>query len=237
MSSGRISSWTKFKLPSSTPLEPSIFKPLVGSNNHYHDAYYGSIAESKDEYMLVIIWESRQDYDSFRNSAQYREWLTNLTADSDSTTEPATQIVDFGKIAFWWRFGPNTELRTVYFPAPLPPEACEAVTNLKGLVLTMGLGIDGSKAHLSPYRGVPTCGWVEGLRAWKDQDTVACVWCQYWKDHAAEEKFKATERRPPKDGAEKRPLALEAFEQDLKVLGALGWEDVHVDFKKVPKFV
>ncbi|KAI3318479.1 hypothetical protein HD806DRAFT_511758 [Xylariaceae sp. AK1471] len=235
MSGGRISSWTRFRCPSSKPLEPSIFKPLVGSNSHVHDAYYGQIAESKDEYILVIIWESRQDYEEFKISTQYCELLANLKA--DSSTELATQNVNFGKTAFWWRFGPNTELRAVYFPASLLPETREMVKNLKGLVLTMGLGIDGSKAHLSPYRGVPTCGWTEDLQTWKDQDVFACIWCHYWKDHAAEEKFKTTEKRPPRDGEVNQLLAIEAFEQDLEALGALGWEDVHVDFKKVPKSV
>ncbi|KAI0452899.1 hypothetical protein F5B21DRAFT_481521 [Xylaria acuta] len=237
MSSGRISSWTRFKLPSSGSLEPSIFRPLMGkSNNHVHDAYYGPIAESNGEYILVVIWESRQDYEEFKNSAQYRELLTNLKADS-SSIDPATQIVDFGKIAFWWRFGPNTELRTVYFPASLPLEVRDAVKTLRGLVLTMGLGIDGSKAHLSPYRGVPTCGWADGSKIWMSQDTISCVWCHYWKDRGAEEKFKTTETRPPKDGEASQLLALEAFEEDLKTFGALGWEDIHVDFKKVPKSI
>ncbi|KAI0425862.1 hypothetical protein F5Y09DRAFT_346291 [Xylaria sp. FL1042] len=238
MSNGRISSWTRFKLSGSTCLGPSIFKPLeIGSSNRIHDAYYGPILDGSDnEYILVVIWESRQYYEEFKVSAQCRELLTNLKADSAST-EPAAQIVDFDKIAFWWRFGPNTELRTVYFPAHLPLEAREAVKKLKGLVLTMGVGIDSSKAHLSPYRGVPTCGWVEGLQAWVNQDAVACLWCHYWKDREAEEKFKTTEMRPPKDGESNGVLALDAFEKELKAYGALGWEEIHVDFKKVPKSV
>ncbi|KAI1418827.1 hypothetical protein F5Y12DRAFT_436628 [Xylaria sp. FL1777] len=236
MSSGRISSWTRFKLPSSQSLELSIFKPLAvgNSNNQVHDAYYGPIAESNDEYILVVVWESRRAYEDFKSSARYRELLTALQGDS-SSAEPATQIVDFDKIGFWWRFGPNTELRTVYFPALLSLERREAVKSLRGLVLTMGIGIGSSKAHLSPYRGVPTCGWVEDLQLWTNQVTVACLWCHYWKDREAEEKFKTTETLPPKDGETNRLLALEAFEKDLKNYGALGWDVVHVDFKKVPK--
>ncbi|KAI8951677.1 hypothetical protein F4801DRAFT_543976 [Xylaria longipes] len=120
------------------------------------------------------------------------------------SAEPSTQIADFDKIAFWWRFGPNTEVRTVYFPALLPSETREAVERLKGLVLTMGIDIDGSKAYLSPHNGVPTCGWAEGSQTWMNQDTVACLWCHYWKDLEAEEKFKMTETRPPRDGEEAR---------------------------------
>ncbi|KAI0514791.1 hypothetical protein F5B22DRAFT_609643 [Xylaria bambusicola] len=234
MSSGRISSWTRFKLPAKS-LGPHLFKPLAaGNNDRLHDAYYGSIAEANDEHMLVVIWESREDFAAYKDSAQYHELISNLKADTTST-EPSTHIVDFDKIAFWWRFGPNTEIRTVYFPALIPSKTRDAVTRLKGLVLTMGIGIDGSKAHFSPYNGVPTCGWAEGSQIWMNQDTVACLWCHYWKDREVEEKFKLTETRPPRDGEEDKILILEAFERDLKSCGALGWEDIHVDFKKVPK--
>ncbi|KAI0856674.1 hypothetical protein F4860DRAFT_396784 [Xylaria cubensis] len=237
MSSGRISSWTRFKLPSSESFNPSIFKPLIAGNNNYvHDAYYGPIAEFNGEYILVVIWESRRHYEEFKDSTQHRQLLSNLKADSSSANS-VTQIVDFDKIAFWWRFGPNTELRTVYFPPSLPIESREAVKSLRGLVLTMGLGIDGSKAHLSPYRGVPTCGWTEGTKIWMNQDTISCIWCHYWKDREAERKFKTTETRLPKDMDEDQILASEAFETDLKNFGALGWEDIHVNFKKVPKTI
>ncbi|KAI0975970.1 hypothetical protein F4678DRAFT_288055 [Xylaria arbuscula] len=236
MSSGRISTWTRFKLPSSRSLELSIFQPLGAfSNNQIHDAYYGSVAESNDEHIIVIVWESRQAYEDFQASAQHHELLTNLKEEL-SSAEPSTRIVDFDKIAFWWRFGPNTELRTVYFPASLPLEKREAVKSLTGLVSTMGVGIDGRTAHLSPYRGVPTCGWVEGLLTWENQDTVACLWCHYWRDHEAEEKFKIMETRPPKDGESNQLLAIEAFDKELETYGALGWDKTHVDFKKIPKF-
>ncbi|KAI1295158.1 hypothetical protein F5Y03DRAFT_371960 [Xylaria venustula] len=236
MSCGRISTWTRFKL-NSRSLDLSIFQPLgVTRNNQIHDAYYGSVAESNDENILVVVWESRQGYEDFKASAQHQELLTNLK-EGISSAEPSTRIVDFAKIAFWWRFGPNTELRTVYFPASLPLETREAVKTLKGLVSTMGGGIDGRTAHMSPYRGVPTCGWVEGLLTWENQNTVACLWCHYWKNHEAEENFKTTETRPPKDGESSQILALEAFEKELENYGALGWEETHVDFKKIPKSV
>ncbi|KAI1127096.1 hypothetical protein F5Y10DRAFT_243411 [Nemania abortiva] len=155
MSSGRVSSWTRLKFPSSDALEPSIFKPLAigDDNNRVHDAYYGPIAESNYEHLLVAIWESCQDYEEFRASVQYREFLVGLTTAS-APTEPTTQVVDFNRIAFWRRFRPKTEIRTVYSPADLPPQMREAVGSLHGLVLTMSVGIDGSKAHLTPYRGL-----------------------------------------------------------------------------------
>lgn len=237
MSSGRISSWTRFKLPSSKSLEPSLFKPLeVGNNNGLHDAYYGSIAEAIDEHILVVIWESREDFAAFKDSARHHELLTNLKADA-SSTEPSTQIFDFDRIPFWWRFGPGVEIRTVYFSAPLPSETRKAVKCLKGLVLSMACGIDGTMAHLCPYRGVPECGWAEDSQTWMNQDTVACLWIHYWKNREAEDKFKAAETRPPPDGVNDKILVVDAFDTDLKSCGALGWEDIHIDFKRVPKSV
>ncbi|KAJ3577380.1 hypothetical protein NPX13_g3187 [Xylaria arbuscula] len=235
MTSKRISSWTKFKLPSTKSLEPSLFKPLaVGKNDYLHDAYYGSIAEANDEHILVVIWVSHEGFAAFKDSTQYLELLINLGVDV-SSVELSTQVVDFDRIPFWWRFTPNTEIRTVYFPAPLPSETREEMKKNKGLVLTTSYGIDGSMAHLSPYNGVPECGWAENVRKWKDRDTVACLWIHYWKSREDEDRFKTTERRPPLDGDDDMPLAVEAFDRDLEKCGALGWEDVHIDFKRVPK--
>ncbi|KAI1359403.1 hypothetical protein F5Y08DRAFT_319703 [Xylaria arbuscula] len=235
MTSKRISSWTKFQLPSTKSLEPSLFKPLaVGNNDCLHDAYYGSIAEANDEHFLVVIWVSREGFAAFKDSTQYLELLINLGVDV-SSVELSTQVVDFDRIPFWWRFTLNTEIRTVYFPAPLPLETREEMKKNKGLVLTTSYGIDGRMAHLSPYNGVPECGWAENVRKWKNQNTVACLWIHYWKSREDEQRFKTTERRPPLDGDDNMPLAVEAFDRDLEKYGALGWEDVHIDFKRVPK--
>lgn len=158
---------------------------------------------------------------------------TNLAKQSSSDLAATTKIIDFGKVAYWWRLGVNTEFRTVYFPVATSSQTRDAVTSLKGLVLTMGMGIDGSKAHMSPYSGFPTCGWIEGTQTWGNQDVSACTWCHVWKHKVSEETFKTTERRVPQDGESYRPLSLEVFEQGLKALGAVGWEDVHVDFERV----
>ncbi|KAI2635629.1 hypothetical protein GGS26DRAFT_589298 [Hypomontagnella submonticulosa] len=234
MSDSLITSWTQFQVPltSEDSIQSSTFEPLLPFKADFHDAFYGRIAEN-GAFVLLIVWNKRAAYDAFTTSIQHGELATNLAKQSSSDLAATTKIIDFGKVAYWWRLGVNTEFRTVYFPAPTSSQTRDAVTSLKGLVLTMGMGIDGSKAHMSPYRGVPTCGWIEGTQTWGNQDVSACIWCHVWKDKVSEETFKTTERRVPQDGESFRPLSLEAFEQDLKALGAVGWEDVHVDFERV----
>ncbi|KAI0479325.1 hypothetical protein GGR56DRAFT_673253 [Xylariaceae sp. FL0804] len=236
----RPSSWIRFKTPGSEPLEPSTFTPLFtadhGRASPVHDVYYSRIKECPEEGIVVVIWEPDQSYGGATSSDQYREFLAKLGALSDGSTPTATAI-DFNKIAFWWRWTPNTELRTVYFPAPVLAETRRAVDAIRPLVLSMGRGIGGSQAHLCPYNGVPTHGWGEDILMSEGREAVACTWIHYWKDESAEEKYKTTERRPPKDGESNRPLAIEAFERDLTDLGALAWDDVHVDFQKVRKLV
>ncbi|KAI1759860.1 hypothetical protein GGR53DRAFT_512197 [Hypoxylon sp. FL1150] len=168
MSDTHLTSYTKFEvhLTSEGILHPSIFKPLLQRKADFDDAFYGQIAEN-GAFLLLVIWNNRSTYDAFTASAQNRELAINLGKQSSSDLAAATQTVDFGKVAYWWRLGVNTEFRIVYFPAAAASSRTrDAVTRLKGLVLTMGLGIDGSRAHLSPYRGVPTCGWVEGIQTW-----------------------------------------------------------------------
>ncbi|RYP57838.1 hypothetical protein DL769_009246 [Monosporascus sp. CRB-8-3] len=278
MSNKPISTWTRFEAsipPDDRPLDASIFQPLIARRADYQDAFYGRLAESPADCILVVAWNSEGVYDTFAASPEGgTRLLANLAAAGSDGGEAegdgpkqqqqrgrrpvTTRKVDFGNMPFWWRFGPNTEVRTVYFPSAAgneqrQKETREAVGRLKGLVLSMGLGIDGRMAHLSPYRGVPECGWVTneeveggkaeekdgestaGVVAWEGREASACLWIHYWKNKKAEQTFKTTERRPPPDGESHQPLALEAFEDDLRRLGALGWEDYHVDFEKVPR--
>ncbi|KAI1775376.1 hypothetical protein F4818DRAFT_47660 [Hypoxylon cercidicola] len=234
MSDDIISSWTQFEVPltSEGSLPLSIFKPLLQNKPDSYAAFYGQIAEN-DAFVLLIVWKTHAAYDAFTASIQHRELAANLGKQSSSDLAATTQTIDFGKIAYWWRLPGYTEFRTVYFPATTSLQTRDAISRMKGLVLTMGLGIDGSKAYRSPYRGLPSCGWIEGMQTWENRDVSACVWCHHWKNKVTEKTFKTTERRAPKDGESYQPLALDVFEQDLKVLGAVGWEDIHVDFKKL----
>ncbi|CAJ2511864.1 Uu.00g074890.m01.CDS01 [Anthostomella pinea] len=230
-----ISTWTKFKGPTSGALDPSIFAPLFASNIEIQDARYGRIAESPGEYMLVVIWPTEADYKRFMESAQHDSLRVRLKAESPD--EPTTQVLDFGNMLYWHHFGVNTEFRTVYFPNTTLPATRDAVRSLKGLVTTAGHGIGGDFAHMCPYRCVPTKGWVDAEQTWNERKTVACIWVHNWKDEESEKKFKATGRRMPKSEEDYQPLALEAFEGELEDLGALAWEDIHVDFQKVPRMV
>ncbi|KAH9885195.1 hypothetical protein F4778DRAFT_761463 [Xylariomycetidae sp. FL2044] len=227
-----ISSWTTFQVAESQEPALLIFKPLLAAEPNFHDAFYGRISESPEQYILVVAWKSRQAYVAFTQSNKYQELVANLG--SLSASEPTTQTIDFGRVGFWWRFGSNIEVRTVFFPGTVSAQTREDVSRMKGLVLTAGMGIDGRYAHLSPYRGVPTCGWVDGFETWQERDAAACVWCHYWKDKEAEENFKKTERRIPPDGESVGLLALEAFEKDLKNAGAVGWKSYHLDIKQIP---
>ncbi|KAI1372058.1 hypothetical protein F4677DRAFT_433364 [Hypoxylon crocopeplum] len=240
MGENPISSWTKFNVSTSKDIEVSIFNPLLTRKADYHKAFYGQIAESPGECILIVAWKTSQAYHAFTKSPEYKELLASVK--TPSTAEPETQLIDFGKIAFWWRFRGfgrknRIQIRTVYFPSTISQQTRETVKGLKGLVLTVAYGIDGRSAHLCPYDGVPVCGWIDNSQNWNGQQASACVWCHYWKSEEAEEKFKTTERRFPADGEDYKPLALEAFEQDLKSSGALGWKDYHIYFEEVPKVV
>lgn len=60
------------------------------------------------------------------------------------------------------------------------------------------------------------------------------MWYHNWVDAELEQKFKRTEKRLVSlGGTAIYPLALDVFKQDLKALGAIGWESVHVDFGRV----
>ena len=279
----KCSTWIRFRATPSPPhdgqsLDTSIFQPLIAWRDDYRNAFYGRVAETPDQYVLMVAWTSTTACDAFTVSAEGgRQLVANLTAagsdgcgDGQGVSQKqsftvAIRKADFGRIPFWCHFGPNTEVRTAYFPPARTgeekqhDELREAVMKIKTLVLGMTFGIDGSMTHLCPYRGVPACGWVveeltgdqlqkeimedngsratSGLPMWEGQQASACMWTHYWKNKEAEQSYKTTERRLPENGKplSQRLLATEAFDRDLKRFGALGWEDYHVDFEKLPK--
>ncbi|KAH7121437.1 hypothetical protein EDB81DRAFT_813950 [Dactylonectria macrodidyma] len=231
MADTRISTWTKFHSPASKPLDLSIFKPLQAVETQFDDpAFYGPVLESPGEYMLIIDWESAKAYEEFKASPHYQQLVTNFSA--QSATEPKTQLVNFGKLAFSWHFGLGTEIRTVYFPTSMSVQQREAVGNINGFVLSMTPGIGASSSD-RPYNGVPVAGWVEGTQKWNGDDVWVCLWCHYWTDKEAEQRFKNDERRPPRGADPVRRLAVEAFDLDLKEMGAVGWTDYHVELKEL----
>ena len=185
MSDKPVSTWTRFQAPPppdhSRALDTSIFQPLIAQSADYRDAFYGRVAESPDQCVLVVAWNSGAACDAFAASPLgWRQLLANITAAVADTgevvgdVEPShqqqkqreipviTRKVDFEKEPFWANFGSNTEMRTVYFHPAGNGNVRERVMRLKGLVLTVGLGIGSELAHLSPYSGVPARGWVIG---------------------------------------------------------------------------
>ncbi|KAI1396974.1 hypothetical protein F4819DRAFT_473510 [Hypoxylon fuscum] len=236
-----ISTWTRFEVPPLDTIDVSIFKPLISRRDNYLDALYGRVVESPRDVMLVVVWKELQIYDAFVKSAQHVELLANLK--THSASEPITQIIDFDNVGFCWRYTQfghqrRVEIRTVYFPPTISSQTREAVKRLKGLEVTVAHGIDGRRyAHLCPYDGTPVCGWIYHAQPWNEQDVSACVWSHCWVNEEMERKFKTTERRFPKTKGGYKPLAVEEFEQQLKDLGALGWEDYHIYFDLVPEEV
>ncbi|KAI0470528.1 hypothetical protein GGR56DRAFT_659202 [Xylariaceae sp. FL0804] len=248
----QLSTWIRFKVAGTGPLDPSLFEPLRARAHDgngpapVQDAYSSRIRESPEQCLLVIIWTREASSASPSRRRALLAGLEGLGAQAHATD------VDFGLVAFWWRWTPGTELRTVRFPAPVAPATRRAVDALRPLVLAMGLGIDGSGARDSPYASTPARGWAvddedefhdefhdgeeeeNREEAKQNKKTRACLWIHYWKDAAAEARYKSSEWRPPADGeAGPGSLAAEAFDRELRELGALGWEDVHVDFQRV----
>ncbi|KAH7131496.1 hypothetical protein B0J13DRAFT_105255 [Dactylonectria estremocensis] len=230
-----VSTWTRFQVPDELPIDGSIFAPLASGDTTYHRALYGRLHESPGECLLFVAWESLQDYEAFKKTDEHQQLMTNLkSATSDATAEPKTQMIDFGQVAFWERFGRDVEILTVYFPSSISPQDQEAVKKIRPLVDTLA-PLEPAGVWAQTYKRRPVCGWAKDSEILNGQSVLASVWCHYWKDKANENKFKTMERRGvwTMQGPQ-GPLALEAFEHDLKEMGAIEWVGYHIDFQNVP---
>lgn len=226
--------WTIFEFPASEPLDISTFEPLITRKRNYRRFYHGRIAESTAQCVLMVVWHTPKAYDAFKRSAEYHELVANLTK-NNSASEPTTHIINFQTSMPWKNLGaPRNEVRTVYFPASTSLETRQEVTSVKGLVSSVNWGIGGNMNYMYPHQGTPDYGWVEGTQLYNGKESMACVWVNHWRSEEAEVKFKTTERRwPEKGGPDPPPLAVEDFEQRLKALGAIGWQEYHVTFERV----
>ncbi|KAI8711267.1 hypothetical protein NCS52_01502600 [Fusarium sp. LHS14.1] len=224
-----ITTWVRFGYPEETPIDATLFRPLKAQEDDWLQIRWGQVFESPEERMLVVAWKHSQDWVRFSEASHYQELLANLGTHSNDT--PVMQVVDFNRDYPTRALSSHTEIRTVYFPASISPETREALPNVQGLVTTAAYGP--SLQHLSPYVLRPIFGWIEAAEKWEGEDVVACVWIHTWKSQRTEDKFKTTGWLPRfKDGKLSKPLAVDLFEQDLKDLGALGWNDYHVSFQK-----
>ncbi|KAM6516749.1 hypothetical protein FALCPG4_014922 [Fusarium falciforme] len=218
-----ISAWTKFRV-NFGPIDDALFiTPLLPWKDHIFCPSYGRIAESPQDCFLAIGWESREIYDQFKASPQYQKLMANLRTD---VMEPETKTIAFKKRMFGLGFTSNTEILTVYWPATISPETQGAVERMQSLCHRL-------RPRTSCHGHWPSFGWIDGLQAWNGDNVLASVWCNKWVSKELEEEFRRTEKRPVRPGAGQYALSVDLFERDLKALGAIGWESVHVDFERV----
>lgn len=194
--------------------------PLQGTISSCH---FGTITESAENYLLAIAWSSFDALDSFKKSPARLMLLEVMK--SYSSEAPVETIIDFGRMNWSMHLGPNTDVRIVYFPKTVSQETRAAIGEVQPLITNFYFPAD------SPYatwRARPVHGWLNGLQKWNGEEVVACLWCHFWTSKTQEEKFKKTVDRVYDDGHSQ--LRLEAFNEELSILGALGWEEFHVDF-------
>ncbi|KAF5248149.1 hypothetical protein FANTH_6079 [Fusarium anthophilum] len=224
-----ITTWFRFKLPEDILLDLSLFHALHPTREQWTHACYGRIKESPQDCVLLINWDRTRAWLEFSQSDSHAELLSSLGSHSDVPV--VSEIIDFARDYVTIAISSHTELKRVYFPPSISQETRRAVWDrVRHLGTTAAYGK--KFQHKIPYRATPSLGWVEGNVKWEGQDAVACVWVHKWKNQESEEKFKATERYPHmKDGELIKPLTLDLFEQGLRDLGALGWEECHVGFE------
>ncbi|KAF4463278.1 hypothetical protein FALBO_9898 [Fusarium albosuccineum] len=218
-----ISVWTKFRV-NSGPIDDSLFiTPLWPWKDHIFCPFYGRIAESPQHCLLATGWESREIYDQFKASPQYQELMANLRTDA---MEPVTKTIAFTKRIFGQGFTSNTEILTVYWPTTISPETQNAVQTMQSLSHRM-------RPRTSCHGHWPSFGWMDGIQTWNGENVLATMWCNKWLSKELEEEFRRTDKRPVSpDAAGQYALSVDLFERDLKALGAVGWESVHVDFER-----
>ncbi|KAF4448368.1 hypothetical protein F53441_8176 [Fusarium austroafricanum] len=220
-----ITTWTKFRYNSEP--EQSIFKPLNAWGHSLRQPFYGSIIESPQEYLLGVGWQSQEDWDKFQLSPEHDELMASLTTEN---VQPETKVIVFANRMFGIGYTSNVEMFTVYWPPSITTENQDAIWKTQKLVHTSASGIPKPKC----YSWKPSFGWVDGQHDWNAEKVIASMWCHKWKNEELEHKYKTTERRLVLgDGGMQRPLAVDAFKDDLKSLGAIGWESIHVAFESI----
>ncbi|CVK97963.1 uncharacterized protein FMAN_12124 [Fusarium mangiferae] len=224
-----ITTWFKFRLPEDILLDQSLFHALHPTREEWTHVCYGRIKESPQDCVLLLNWDRTRSWLEFSQSDSYAELLSSLGSHTDVPI--VTEVIDFSRDYVTIALSSHTEVKRVYFPPSISLETRKAVWDrVQHLVPN---AIYGRKfQHRYPYISPPSLGWIEGNVKWEGQDAVACIWVHKWKSQEAEERFKTTQRYPHmKDGEFIRPLTLDIFEQGLKDLGALGWEECHINFE------
>ncbi|KAF4421572.1 hypothetical protein FACUT_10948 [Fusarium acutatum] len=220
-----ITTWTKFHYGSQP--EQSFFTPLNAWGHSIHQPYYGPITESVQQYLLAVGWETEKEWDKFKLSPEHQQLMANLTTNN---VQPETKIVIFTGNMFALGYTSNFEMFTVYSPAFITHEVQTAIWNTKQLVHTAASGLPNPLC----YTKKPMFGWMDGQKDWNGESAIASVWCHKWKNQELEQKYNTTEKRFVwGDDGRSYSLAVDAFQDDLKSLGAIGWESFHVAFERV----
>ncbi|KAF5254454.1 hypothetical protein FANTH_712 [Fusarium anthophilum] len=220
-----ITTWTKFHSVSQP--EQSIFTPLDAWGHSIRQPYYGPIIESNQQYFLAVGWETEEQWNKFKSSPEHQQLMANLTTNN---VQPETEIIIFTANMFAVGYTSNVELFTVYWPASITQETQTAIWKTAKLVHTAASGIPNPLC----YRKKPMFGWIDGQKDWNGGSAIASVWSHKWQSQELEQKYKTTEKRLVRGNeGDSYPLAVEAFQHDLKSLGAIGWESVHVAFERV----
>ncbi|SCV33562.1 uncharacterized protein FFB14_04577 [Fusarium fujikuroi] len=220
-----ITTWTKFHYGSQP--EQSIFTPLDTWGHSLRQPYYGPIIESSQQYFLAVNWETEEEWDKFKLSPEHQQLMANLTTNN---VQPETKIVIFTGNMFAIGYTSNVEIFTTHWPSSITHEAQTAIRKTEQLVHRAESGMP----NLLCYYKKPMFGWIDGQREWNGESAIASVWTHKWKNQELEQKYKTTEKRRVSDNDERSyMLAVDVFQDDLKSLGAIGWESVHVAFERV----
>ncbi|KAF5621589.1 ankyrin repeat-containing protein, partial [Fusarium sp. NRRL 25303] len=218
-----ITTWTKFHYGSQP--EQSIFTPLDTWGHSLRQPYYGPIIESSQQYFLVVNWETEEEWDKFKLSPEHQQLMANLTTNN---VQPETKIVIFTGNMFAIGFTSNVEIFTAYWPSSITHEAQTAIRKTEQLVHRAESGMPNPLC----YYKKPMFGWTDGQREWNGESAIASVWTHKWQNQELEQKYKTTEKRRVSDNdGRSYMLAVDVLQDDLKSLGAIGWESVHAQIR------
>lgn len=192
------------------------------------------------------VWNNASAASAFPSSPPAQAVFADLrrlgTRDITITT------ADFGYPIDRATLRPHTQLRHVYFAAPVAGDARAAIARLPGLAYRHGFSISGqdraAREAMAYYRA-PVTGWVvdhgDGpatATRWDRRDCDELLAVMFWKDAERERRFlteqKVSVTRPGDEPGTsiwvRDESLLEQWENQLREAGALGWRDEHVDF-------
>ncbi|KAF2183778.1 hypothetical protein K469DRAFT_751215 [Zopfia rhizophila CBS 207.26] len=189
----------------------------------YERTYWGRVLEERDKLWIWTSWETKQTYDSHKNTDQYRS-LHNLLA-LLSNTLPSTSLLQFDHK---WSY--NKHLRSswpsitmAYFTHPIPEDQRTRIRNIRGMWPSRRL-LGDLAVYGGPARGfllpsadnvVPTSG----------APAEVYIFLDYWESPIREEEVRGPEELidmqpgPPPLGDLKRLSTL--FEEELREAGCV----------------